>query len=286
MSHDAESAHCMSSSTMTSGRSTGGEAEVLGDLLEQHVLAARRAARACRRPPSAGTRCGSSRHVALRRRVEPPDGADDLRPRGVRRLDVGLVAAADDERAGAQAHLGLELLACSVDLPTPASPLIATTRGGPSAASSSSLTSARSSVLRPTNRSMRSGRCAGSAPCRVASADAVAPLPLDHVERAVGGGEQRLGVVAVHRGRWRRRSRPSPARARRGRAAGTRARAPRRRCARRPRARPRRACWAAARRTRRRRSARRRRTPRRLRAEDLGDLARARRRPAGGRRCR
>ncbi len=182
--------------------------------------------------------------------------SERLRPRPVRRAALALHARGPSpsrRRAGATSGRSWRT---SVDLPTPASPMTRRACGPPCTLWSSARTSARSSSARPTKRLKTS--CGGAlAPC-AGDHDLVAPVALRVVERAVGGGEQRLERFAVlRRGRDADGERHATSCGPAPRAAGSPAPRSCARISRRARPRRRHRGPAAARRTRRRRSGRR-----------------------------
>ena len=164
-SHVAESDHCMSSSTTTTGRCRGGFNRRYATTSPYSVYLLPARLRAGGTPDSAGTRRGYSPLVPRRcDDADLMDRRDHLGPRCVeqawRRLPrIGRRRANRLEDATAAASRRT-----SVDLPTPASPTTDTNRGPPSSVDSSNRTSRCISSSRPTNclRLMAGSRFASS----------------------------------------------------------------------------------------------------------------------------
>ena len=195
MSQVAESAHCMSSSTMTSGRAAAASRRYSTISSNSVYLLPLGVARGARR--AAGTSRGSSRHSRCANDAELLDRGDDLGPRRVRRLHVGLAAPPGDERAGAEAHFAAE----TADERRFADARFADD-GRRGAVRSSSVASSSAmrrciSSSRPTNcLRLIAGSCDGCFALRRRD-DRVAAAALRFVQRAVGGLEQRVEVAVL-----------------------------------------------------------------------------------------
>ena len=183
-SHDVLSAHCISSSTITSGRSAATRADVVGELAEQSVLAARRARRRrsdCR--ASARDGAAPATRAAARSGIGASRGAARSRRRMAaecRRSATSAIA----NRPPRSANLRLEL---------------AQQRRGSRSGLAEHRHHARLSgagfvepsrerraapATRPANRSIASGRCSASWCGSGAAQRAVAPLRLNARQRA------------------------------------------------------------------------------------------------------
>ena len=135
-SHDVLSAHCISSSTMTSGRVGGERANVFGELAEQPILAAGGRRRFLR------IRRATARDAAARATLDRVRSESDA-SRGEGALQTpyggGMATFGDDAIANRPPRSRTSDSSCrsSVAVPVPVSPKTDTTRGCPAHASSS-----------------------------------------------------------------------------------------------------------------------------------------------------